>query len=161
MTEHAGPRPLSVGVCGLYCGACVVWRASHDRADVFRPELAEGTGWQPCGGCRSGVVQGGCASCDKRACAYERGLVSCADCPELGSPCERLAAFRHYRNRPHLADIMPNLAVIKASGERAWAIEQRKRWACANCGEPYAWYSPVCPACGGPVRAFTWPPNAS
>lgn len=160
MSEETSQRPHSVGVCGIYCGACAAWRACHDQDDTPRLVVSCRIGQQPCGGCRSDSVRGACASCDKRDCAHARGLISCAECPELKTPCRRLVAFSQYAPHPHLATIIADLAEIRRLSEPVWAEQQRQRWSCAKCGARFTWYADACPACGEPVRAFNIPSGA-
>jgi hypothetical protein len=70
---------LLIGCCGAYCHTC-------------RP-LAEGQ----CRGCKPGYEDGGRdiakARCKIKVCCFgEKGLATCADCPDLDS-CERVQSF--------------------------------------------------------------------
>lgn len=70
---------LLIGCCGAYCGTCRV--------------LAGGQ----CRGCKLGYGEGGRdisrARCGMKACCFgERGLETCADCPDFDS-CQTIQGF--------------------------------------------------------------------
>jgi hypothetical protein len=70
-----------------------------------------------CPGCRAG---GGYPECKIRACARERGLELCSQCPDF--PCERVEALS--ARYPTL--IADNLR-LQAVGLERWLDEQRER----------------------------------
>jgi len=138
-----------VTCCGLYCGLCasrrriprqaaalreILRREGYDRGYFDIPGLAElfATFWQglnrlaevPCPGCRGG---GGNPGCAVRACASERGIVTCPLCADF--PCARLEALRNY---PMLIADGHRLRQV---GLDAWVDEQETR---AATGFAYA-----------------------
>jgi hypothetical protein len=145
----------SLGVCGLYCGACYHYRASfpeglhllEEAARRGRP--AEG---YTCRGCRSDrlYVHSGCAHCEIRACADARGLLHCGLCSEF--PCERIKAFQS-DGRVHHRPVLSQLQELKARGPERWLAAQAARWTCA-CGAPFSWYEEFCPHCGAPLDSY-------
>ncbi len=125
-----------LGVCGLYCGACYHHRALFYEGERLSEEAAR-RGRTPegftCQGCRSDVlyIHSGCAQCEIRACADERGIVHCGLCTEL--PCERIKAFQG-DGRVHHRDILIELENLREKGTDKWLAEQAQRWTC-KCGE--------------------------
>lgn len=146
-----GPADRAVGVCGLYCGACPLWQASHDRDESFTPPAGAAPGGDTCAGCRSDHRSKYCLSCDFRDCAAGKGLATCAECDEM--PCERLEAFST-DGVPHHAGVVSELAAVRQRGEHAWHTDQRRRWSCPGCGVHFTWYSKTCADCGRPVAGL-------
>ncbi len=146
-TEHL------VAVCGLYCGACRVYRAWHDKNQERLNELASQRGWAQedfhCEGCLSGgSLTKYCRDCAIRLCPQSKaGVTRCADCPDF--PCERIIAFNNDGVRHH-AEVLANIRRQQKIGIKAWLKEQEERWCCANCGAPVEWYARPCPKCGAP-----------
>lgn len=94
---------LFIGACGLDCSECEAykltqasdtagmhallakWRVEFNSPDMPLEAVI-------CDGCMVGERHGGyCSECGVRKCAVERGLASCAHCPDYG--CETLTAF--------------------------------------------------------------------
>jgi hypothetical protein len=132
--------------CGLYCGACGTVLA--DRKGTVA-ELAKEWEMEPgdlvCHGCRSDTVAVFCRDCRFRACTASRGISHCFEC--RGYPCEELVAFRN-DNAPHHSVVLENLRRMRDIGVDAWLEEQRARWSCPGCGEPFFWYDAKCRYCG-------------
>ncbi len=126
-----------VGACGLYCGACPYAALSESgRADA-------------CAGCHGPAadMHPGCAECEIRACAEEKGLLHCGQCAAY--PCEKIEAF-HADGMPHHAGAAVNIARLNAAGPAAWLEEQAARWTCV-CGTSFSWDQGLCYSCGEPV----------
>jgi len=134
--------------CGLYCGACPVLLKRED--DAIHRAVREHFDAEPedlfCRGCRSDVLSVSCRDCAKRDCAQQRGLDSCATCPEM--PCDKLT-FR----LPHASEIVPNLEALRDRGSHAWLAEQAKHWQCPSCGHTGSWYERICAQCGTELPA--------
>jgi hypothetical protein len=124
-----------VGTCGLYCGACPHF-------------LAEQPACQGCHGSPE-AMHPWCAECGIRACAGEKGLLHCAECPEY--PCEKTASF-HCGERHH-QDAAAGLARLKAVGPELWLDQERERWTC-TCGTSFSWYQGLCYTCGETVPSY-------
>ncbi|MHB0878995.1 MAG: DUF3795 domain-containing protein [Anaerolineae bacterium] len=83
---------LPLAYCGLDCNHCDEYRAtrSGDLAALEAARLRWGhLSLQDtlCDGCRGGGrITGSCGRCPVRACAGERGLATCADCPDYACP---------------------------------------------------------------------------
>jgi hypothetical protein len=84
--------------CGINCTVCDCYVATQNDDREARQKMAEQykTSYSKdidpetivCDGCPGeGRHIGFCAECGIRACAYERGFATCAECAEL--PCEK------------------------------------------------------------------------
>jgi hypothetical protein len=95
--------PLSdlVAYCGFDCSNCPAYKATHSDDITEKNRIAEkwakttGKPMTPedilCDGCR---VSGGrlvayCAECNIRTCAINKGVITCAHCPEMPI-CEKI-----------------------------------------------------------------------
>lgn len=137
--------------CGLYCGACEVM-AAHRKGTVAQVAQEWGRSEEDlrCDGCKTEVTAVYCRDCTFRACARGKGVEFCSECANY--PCDALIAFRDDTS-PHHSIVVHNLDRIAGIGGRAWCEEQRARWSCPACGEPFSWYADACPSCGGDVRS--------
>jgi hypothetical protein len=139
-----------VGVCGLYCGTCPIYRMYKDE-DTERLERAarETFHCKPeeivCEGCHGPIECLWSPECRIRTCALERGLGSCCECSDL--PCDELSAFSADRRDIPIA----NLRRVAEIGLEAWVAEQDARWRCPACGKPVDIYSETCRACRTPL----------
>ncbi|MHC1564469.1 MAG: DUF3795 domain-containing protein [Candidatus Hecatellaceae archaeon] len=130
-----------VGCCGIYCGACFAYRRSLSSEAGKLKELLEkekfdriatAFSWVgsyrdfkrwltwlkrlTCNGCQTG---GGNPFCAIRRCCQRKGLLSCADCPEM--PCRKLDWItRRYRKWN-----LKNLERIREAGYQRWLREMR------------------------------------
>ncbi|MBN1160740.1 MAG: DUF3795 domain-containing protein [Dehalococcoidales bacterium] len=89
-------------ICGPSCTMCGAYIAtrSGNRAELERiaAEWTKGLGrvFKPediiCDGCRvpGGRLSSYCATCEIRLCAQDKGMITCAHCPEC--PCEKIVA---------------------------------------------------------------------
>ena len=155
--EHLG------AVCGLYCGACPVYRV---RRDIMPEEQREkklkkihesmSARYQltlddvHCDGC---LAEGGrltpyCRQCQIRLCAAGReGVTRCSDCADF--PCSLITDFNN-DGVPHHAEVLDNLHRQRKVGVDEWLQEEYERWRCAFCGVSMDWYSRVCHRCRVP-----------
>ncbi len=151
--EKRGPgEPLDVAACGLYCGACPIFRGCHDDQDSFTVDPAtDPAGLTTCGGCRSEYLYKGCRGCRYRECAQAKGLATCASCPE--APCDAFARFDKL-DLPHTVGLGAELGTMRELGEEGWSTLKRGKWTCASCGTRFSWYAKTCSKCGAPVPGF-------
>jgi hypothetical protein len=151
------------GYCGLYCGACDVFRLSEKA----RQEGAKAK-WEEmperlkkvirraditCQGCRSDVLFAGCRKCPILKCARRKGVESCALCAKY--PCfyfwiiDLFVKWRKLAAKlPHTSARRPNLEFIRKGGLARFLVEQEQRWRCPQCGAPLSWYLERCASCG-------------
>ena len=135
------------GACGLYCGACPIYRMYKDR-DTERLEQAarEVFHCQPddirCEGCRGPLDCHWSPKCRFLACTRERSVTFCYECTDF--PCDDLSTFSaDHRNVP-----LSNLRRLAEVGLKTWLAEQEARYRCPACGKPVDIYSETCRACG-------------
>jgi hypothetical protein len=146
-----------VGVCGLYCGACGIYRATQNNNEEKLHEFSRGlsarTGYKftlddvRCDGCLvNGRLDLWCRNCQIRVCEkLQSGKVRCSDCDDF--PCARLTNFRD-DGMTHHSEITDNLERLRKMGIEAWAEYEENRWTCPECNTNLAWYDPNCPGCG-------------
>ena len=142
-----------VGVCGIYCGACMIYRAYKDSDQKLISYLEEnGLSKEQirCEGCVSETVSPTCAECQFRDCAKQRGFTFCFECKDV--PCSKITELAEKRSRadnlPHLTLCPPNLQSLRHGGAQEWLRQQEDRWKCQKCGRKMHWYSEKCPNCG-------------
>jgi hypothetical protein len=146
---------VSLAVCGLYCGACYHYRAAFPESKHLLEEAArqgrEMEGFT-CQGCRSDAlyIHSGCAQCEIRACADERGVLHCGLCSKF--PCARIKNFQNDGHIHHL-DVLDNLVSLKEKGPDRWLAEQEQQWTC-ECGVSFSWYETTCHNCGVPLVSY-------
>lgn len=148
-----------VGICGLYCGACGIYRATRDKDEKKLEEFARGLSEKTgktftvedvvCDGCLTGGrLDLWCRNCQIRKCEkVQSDAVRCSDCDEF--PCSRLTDFRDDGMKHH-SEITDNLEQLQEMGIEAWAEYEIKRWTCPQCTTVLSWYDSSCPGCGAP-----------
>ena len=143
--------------CGLYCGACVIYRACRDnnqkRLEEFFPDISSQRGVPQdnlyCDGCLSGGrLTEYCQQCPIRLCPGNKSGVSrCSECPDF--PCSLITDFNNDGIRHH-AEVLDNIRRMREIGVANWVIEKDRRWRCPQCGAPVEWYARPCFQCGAP-----------
>jgi hypothetical protein len=138
--------------CGIYCGACYIYRAERDDGDYLK-RIAGQQKVKPsevhCMGC-SGPVEEmwvNCQLCPVRVCQDEKGYENCARCQNFqDKTCEKyemLVSFCLRRGE----DIRASL--IKLSNDpEDWLSQQSEKWRCSSCGRFLSWYDEFCHNCG-------------
>jgi hypothetical protein len=138
--------------CGIYCGACYVYRAERDCGDFLR-EVAE---WQKvgldkvkCNGCFAPDEEKwpNCRKCDPWKCLEEKGFQFCFECDQFWDySCERYNGLEEFCSRRG-ENTRQNLIKIMADSKR-YLEDMDKKWRCPTCGESYSWYEENCHHCG-------------
>ena len=141
-------------VCGLYCGACSIYRARRDGDEERIEKIVEvmkviepvSPDDLQCDGCLAGGrLTPYCEKCLIRICPNDKpGVVRCSDCPDF--PCTRITAFNDDGMRHH-AEVLDNLRRIRDEGVSSWREMEEKRWLCPQCGSPVDWYARTCFHC--------------
>jgi hypothetical protein len=137
--------------CGIYCGACNIYRAERDCGNFLR-ETAE---WQKvelgkvkCNGCFADYEEKwhNCRNCHPGKCLEDKGQDFCYECDNFWDfTCEQyinlynVCSKRGENIRQNLIKMMHN--------PRKYLYEQDKRWRCNSCDEPYSWYENTCHHC--------------
>ncbi len=148
-----------VAVCGLYCGACEMYRADHDNNEVklqnIAKRIAARMGGQlsaddlRCDGCLGkGCLTPWCGKCEIRSCErLQSGKTRCSDCEEF--PCARISDFSN-DGMLHHVEVLENLRHIRDMGVEDWVKAEEERWTCPECGALLSWYDTACPSCEAP-----------
>ena len=159
-----------IAACGLYCGACEMYRAAHDNNHVKCEMLVKAFNSRggnvtlediKCDGCLGGgKLTPWCRECGMRNCAkHKDGQKICSpDCGDF--PCEQLFNFSK-DNMTHHHEVLDNLHRLYKSGIKKHAREEEKRWLCPECKTPLSWYDAKCPKCGAkrPRQLYKVPEN--
>ena len=145
-----------VGRCGLYCGACAIYRAERDNPE-YRQRLAARFNCAPeqvrCNGC--GALTSNCWGWDCKfvSCLREKGLDFCFDCPEYeGGECEKYEKFALAYLNEDGVDLQANNDMIRSGRMAEWLEESRRRYRCAHCSGPIVAGTKKCHHCGQAVR---------
>lgn len=138
------------GKCGLYCGACVIYRAEKDnpeKREMIAKKVNCAVEQVRCMGCGALTPECWCYGCKLLACLKTKGYDFCYQCPEFENhSCEKyndLAAAYLEDGE----DIRANLAIIKAGFLKEWLAEQDKKYRCKNCNHPISVSDQTCPVC--------------
>jgi len=136
-----------IGRCGLYCGACNIYRVYVDQKKDKQKKMAEFFKCRPeqvrCQGCQNLTPDDWCSGCKIIECLYNHKYDYCFRCEEI-EHCDAYQELNgRYENRPY-----KNLERLKEVGEQQWLEEQLKRWHCPGCGEPIENEEKVCEECG-------------
>ena len=144
-------------VCGLYCGACRIYRAWQDNNQQLLEETQQNMSSRGatnledlrCDGCLGqGNLTPWCQQCEIRRCPDDKpGVTRCSDCPEF--PCSRITAFNNDGMRHH-AEVLDNLRRLQEIGVENWLRDEEERWRCPQCQAPVDWYSRSCFQCETP-----------
>lgn len=149
-----------VGRCGLYCGACIIYRASKDSKEL-QGRVAERQRCKPeeirCGGCQTVLTSGWDVkgeewgkNCKIVKCLSTKGQNFCYECAtypdcekfhEIADSCLQIGE-----------NLMENLVKIKADKVAEWLEEEDKKWGCRNCGKPVTMHLSECHWCGAKIR---------
>ena len=129
-----------IGRCGLYCGACGIYRAYKDGweyrqklADVFKcpPEKVR------CEGCQALTTECWGNDCKLVNCLDAKGLQFCYECSEFERhTCEKFEELSKNSLKDAGVDLRDNLARIEAGNVDEWLRECEEKFRCPRCGKP-------------------------
>ncbi len=145
-----------IAVCGLYCGACGIYRAQRDNNQQLLEQILQAltsSGQKvtldelQCDGCLGeSRLFPYCRQCAIRLCPQDKpGVTRCSDCPDF--PCSRITSFNDDGMRHH-AEVLQNLRRIQEIGVKAWFKQEEERWRCPQCKTAADWYDRTCFQCG-------------
>ncbi|UCD92413.1 MAG: DUF3795 domain-containing protein [Methanobacteriota archaeon] len=138
-----------VGRCGLYCGACGIYRAYRDGGDYLK-EVAESFDCSPqlvrCEGCQELTPECWGHNCKIVNCLRGKGFSFCHECSDLKSCPKHSKLHEGYEELG--VDIKGNLERIKAGDAEGWVMEQESKWRCKSCGKPISCHMEECHQCG-------------
>lgn len=136
-----------VGRCGLYCGACHIFRAYKDKGEYLQkaakfhklpPEKIK------CEGCQALTADCWGSSCKILKCLDAKGFDYCYQCPDYDSrSCEKFEKFAEAYLKEDNVDLRANLERIKAGDYENWLKESEERFRCPKCGKPLSTYSRI------------------
>lgn len=143
-------EPHLVGRCGLYCGACVIYRAYKDNGK-YHAELARKIKCRPeklrCEGCQVLTQECWGNNCEIVQCLKSKGFSFCYECPQFhDKSCGKLEKLAG-RYLEVGEDIRANLARIRSGQTEAWLRENKQRFKCPYCGKPLPVGSQECYHC--------------
>jgi len=147
-----------VGRCGLYCGACGIYRAYKDGG-ILLEQTAQHFGIKPevvrCEGCQVLTPQCWGSDCQIVQCLVAKRLDFCNQCEEYAAGgCEKFAELaQRYARRG--VDLRANLGMIAAGQVEEWLAEQEERWRCPTCARPVSCYEDECHWCGATLEGLS------
>ena len=128
-----------VGRCGLYCGACTIYRAYKDggeylkgRAERFKcpPEKVR------CEGCMALTPECWGNDCKIVQCLRGKGLDFCYECSQYESNrCEKFGKLAADYLEDGV-DLRANLERIRKGEVDKWLHESEAKFRCPECGKP-------------------------
>jgi hypothetical protein len=146
-----------IAACGLYCGACEMYRAVQDNNQqkceaLLKQFNSRGGNFTlddiTCDGCLGGgKLTPWCRECGMRNCAkHKNGETRCTpECPDF--PCAQLTGFSTDQMTHH-HEVLDNLDCLHKVGIKKHAEQEEKRWLCPECKTHLSWYDTKCPKCG-------------
>ncbi|MDH5634499.1 MAG: DUF3795 domain-containing protein [Candidatus Bathyarchaeota archaeon] len=143
-----------VGRCGLYCGACEIYRAYKEGGEVLR-RAAEYFKCPPekvrCKGCQVLTPECWGTGCEMVQCLNAKELRFCYECPDYERhACEKYEKFAEAYLKEDGVDLRNNLARIKAGEAERWLKESAENFRCPDCKRPlsYGAMKKRCVHCG-------------
>lgn len=142
-----------VGRCGLYCGACGIYRAYKDNGRLLKG-LAERFKCPPekvrCEGCMALTPDSWGYECEIVKCLRGKSLDFCYQCAEYrNDSCEK---FRNLAQGylENAVDLRANLARIENGETEEWLRESEEKFKCPACRKPVPVYGTggKCHQCG-------------
>lgn len=140
-----------IGKCGLYCGACFIYRAERDDqalrkqiADHYKCKEAE-VRCHGCGGLSESCWGNGCKIV---ICVGAKGFKTCYECENFhNDKCDKFhPLYQSYR--AYGVDLKTNLKRINSGDAEAWLADSEARFRCSACGHPIHVGAKACPECG-------------
>ena len=133
-----------VGRCGLYCGACGIYRAYKDDGELLE-NLAKSFKCPPekvrCEGCMALTSECWGYDCKIVECLRAKGLDFCYQCSEYekGS-CEKFEKLAKSYLEDCGVDLRANLERIRKGEIEEWLLESQEKYKCPSCGKPLPVY---------------------
>jgi hypothetical protein len=139
-----------VGRCGLYCGACTIYRAYKDGGE-FRVRVARFFKCPEekikCQGCQALTPDSWGNDCQIVQCGRSEGYEFCYECSDYGTrSCEKFEELAK-RYTEDKVDVRANLEKIKQGKTEEWLKESESRFRCPHCKKPLPEGSTKCYHC--------------
>jgi len=142
----ANHNPSLIGRCGLYCGACNIYRVYTDKKLDRQKKMAEFFKCKPeqvrCQGCQNLTSGDWCNDCKILQCLDKSKFQYCHECGKIETCDTYQELNRRYDEMPY-----KNLQRLKEIGETKWLEEKIKRWTCLGCGAPIEYDQDKCTKC--------------
>jgi len=140
-----------IGRCGLYCGACTIYRAYKDNGD-FQKRVAAYFKCPPekvrCEGCQSLTSECWGNDCKIVQCTKDKGFSFCYECQQFeDKSCSKYNELAQRYLEDNI-DARANLAKIKAGQTDEWIVQSKERFKCPHCGRPLPEGYKNCYHCG-------------
>jgi hypothetical protein len=143
-----------VGRCGLYCGACSIYRGYKDQGE-FLSELSAKLNVPKekirCEGCSALTPDCWGTGCKIVECLNGKGYEFCDQCELFKEKsCDKYenVASRYLKRGE---DIRVEIGRIRKMGFKAWLREQDLKWRCEQCQAPVSVHASKCYSCGHPL----------
>lgn len=137
--------PALIGRCGLYCGACDIYRSYTDQQNEKLKKMAKYFKCQVdrvrCHGCQNASNEDWGYDCKIVQCLERNSYRYCYEC-SLTDRCDLFQKLnQRYNNIP-----VDNLRRLQKVGEEKFIREQKRLWTC-QCGTPFEYGADTCRAC--------------
>lgn len=141
------------GRCGLYCGACCIYRTQRDHAELAARYAAR-FNCPPekirCNGCGDLKEDSWGIDCELVRCLEGKGYDYCHECAEFeANTCERYRNLADAYLEEDGVDMRKNLRTIRDGRIREWLEESAKRYTCPHCCKPTIAGRESCHHCSG------------
>jgi len=144
-----------VGRCGLYCGACIIYRAYKD-SEKLRRIVAEKENCRHeqirCEGCQTVLANGWDVegqewgkNCRIVMCLEAKRMDFCYECDEYPN-CKKFHLIADSCSK-YGENLIENLNKIKAGRAEEWLEEEERKWRCQKCGKPISMHLTQCHWC--------------
>jgi hypothetical protein len=129
-----------VGRCGLYCGACAIYRAYKDNGEYLE-RLAKHFKCPPekvrCEGCTALTPECWGYDCKIVQCLRNKGLQFCYQCNEYkNKTCEKFEKLAMPYLEEDGVNLKANLERIRKGEVEEWLRESEEKYRCPVCGKP-------------------------
>lgn len=140
-----------IGRCGIYCGACIVYRSEHDQGkllDMFCEHAHCEKEKVTCQGC-SGLTESCWGNhCKIVACLDQKGYQYCYECENfIHHTCDKRASLQTLYSNVNV-DLDQNMRTIQQGEIDVWLKESEETYTCPHCGKPTTYFLGYCHHCG-------------
>ena len=144
-----------VGKCGLYCGACSIFRAQRDNEkerNLIAKEFNCSVEQVRCNGCGALTNECWCNGCKIIACLESKDYEFCYQCSEF----EEKSCDKHNKlAKTYMQvgeDLRLNLVALRKGQMKEWLKEQDKRFRCPKCNHQISVWDNTCPKCSQKLK---------
>ena len=129
-----------MGRCGLYCGACAIYRGYKDNGEYLK-RLSEYFKCPPekvrCEGCMALTPDSWGYNCKIVQCLRSKGLDFCYQCNNYeNKTCEKYEGLAKAYLEEDDVDLRANLERIRKGNTEEWLRESEEKYKCPACQKP-------------------------